>query len=245
MGERVGERAAERIGEKIGERAAERLGERIGERAAERIGERVGERAAERMGERIGERAIERVGSTAAERLGQKTIGGMGERVVEQAGRSTAAKLASRSTMASHAVTSSASHMVGGITARAVERVTRGVLIALPALGGAFAMYMCFTDYKRALREASDGSLTASKLFLTASGCDAVDAVAHIVIVYGMLEGWGHHALLNVETISIASAVVSTVGALAGEVVSMKHMKQKAKALGAEGDANIPRPPRH
>ena len=139
---------------------------------------RIGERAAERAAERVGARAFERAEERGVER---RTAGSI-------AGRASQRGVAKR-----------AAPIALTIPERVALRIGRGVLIALPALGGIFALYLMKTDRKRATLERSTGSrLSFMWLFGGAAVTDAVDAVCHFVIAYGMLRELGHHFLAHV-----------------------------------------------
>ena len=219
--ERVSERTAERLGERAAERvteqAAERLGERAAEQMAERAAERVGERAAERMGERtaerVGGRAAERVGERAVERIGERGFERIGERATEVAGRQGLAKGVARP-------------LALTVPERIALRIGRGILIALPALGGIFALYLLKTDTTRAIKERRNGSRMTFMLFGGAAVTDAVDAVCHFAIAYGVFHEFGHHLLAQLEEVSLGCAFISTFCAVMGEVLAFRKRKK-------------------
>lgn len=218
--ERMGERATERMGERALEHAAEisaeRVGERVGERAAERATERIGERAAERMGERVGERA--------AERMGERAAGRVGERAMEHGIAKGVARPLSLT-----------------IPERVALRIGRGVLIALPALGGIFALYLLKMDKNRAMLERKRGSRFTFMLFGGAAVTDAVDAVCHFAIAYGVFHEFGHHLLAQLEEVSLGCAFFSTLCAVMGEV--MVSRKRKKLTMGEKSGTQNRSPP--
>lgn len=63
------------------------------------------------------------------------------------------------------------------------------------------------------------------------SGLDnGTDAVTHFVIAYALLtEAIGHHQLLLVESVSLACAVVSTLLAVSGELLSQLKIHRASK----------------
>ena len=148
------EHAAELGLERVTERLGERTAERIGERTAERMGERAAERIGERSAERIGERAAERIGERALERAAE-----IGERVGEHS--------------VSRGLKEVARPLALTIPERVALRIGRGVLIALPALGGVFALYLLKMDKARAVTERKNGArLTISAIWWSCSyGC--------------------------------------------------------------------------
>lgn len=100
----------------------------------------------------------------------------------------------------------------------------RGLLISLPFIGVVFALIACYTDYDRAQqeKERQGSSLLcwyACLLFLAAALADALDAVCQLIFCSSILlqhqtPPWG------VEYTSMGCTVVSTVGAVVGELVS-------------------------
>jgi hypothetical protein len=84
------------------------------------------------------------------------------------------------------------------------------------------------TDRKRAMLERRTGSRLSFMLFGGAAVTDAVDAVCHFVIAYGVLRELGHHFLAHVEEVSLACAFVSTLCAVLGEVVAYRRRKKSS-----------------
>jgi hypothetical protein len=270
-GERIVERAAEHLGEslapKLGERLADLSGMRIFERTGERAGERFAERSAERLGEsiapRLGERVSESVGNQwikragersgkeiaerASERFSESVTSKAGERIIESASESVMLERAGE-----HAVASSVSHSMAAARASGralmLRRVGRGVLIALPVLGGLFALFLLRQDMSRAIAEWRSRRVKFTPslrfgnyswvLFASASFADGLDAVCHFAIAYeacGGMMGHGHVSHL-LEAISLTCAVISTVSAVGGEVLSTAQHPRETT-----GNENPPR----
>ena len=130
--------------------------------------------------------------------------------------------------------------------------MARIFLIALPALGGLFAIWLLKADLRR-IREvreeredyewAAYGTLPSklrpclpSTMFAGAAVADLLDAVAHFVIAYAVLIELGHSKIiLKWEEISLACAIVSTVLAIAGEVADWRKMN-KYRALTSDNN---------
>eukprot|EP00977_Amphora_coffeiformis_P006916 scaffold1508_cov178-Amphora_coffeaeformis.AAC.24 len=230
-GERIGERAikegAERAGERIAEKSLSKAGERIGERSmkegAERIGERValsGERILEKTREHIGERAAKEGAERVGEHLalsGKRMLGKTGERVGEHAALSGERVFGIQSERALE-------RLYERTLTKTIRRLGRGLLVVLPALGGVFAVWLYRMDHRRAVVEKS---FEAKYLFHGAALGDAIDAVCHFVIAYAVFEGWEHSFVMQFEKCSIACAVLSTVFAVSGEIISYRRVKRE------------------
>jgi hypothetical protein len=185
--------------------------ERIWESVFGRTGRRGAERSVERGLERIGERGAERIAERTAERAGERVLEGVGER-------------AGLAAVERRALTASGKRI-------ALKRLGRGALISVPALGSLFALWLCRADFMRAReewnRQRSDLVWT---MFIIAALADGVDAVSHFVIVYALFtETMGHHELALVESISLACAVISTLFAVGGELLSQLKILRAAK----------------
>jgi len=243
-GSRVVERSGERLKERgieAGSRAIKTSGEHLTER-----GIKVGSQAAERSGERLVERGIE-AGSRAAKRSGERLAErGLeaGERVIERSGE----RLAERGIeVASRAIERSSERItVGSATKasgrgpiRAVERIFgassekimirfgRGVLITLPILGGIRALYLLKTDIERLKEEWQSRLKTSSALFLGAGIVDGLDSLLHFFIAFALFRHLDHRKMGVAEELSFACAIISTVCAIVGEIVSIKLQKRK------------------
>ena len=245
--ERYGERVAERgavAGQRFLSRGERRMAtgvaERTGERVAERSGQRFLSRGERRMATGVAERAAERGGgkfSAAARRSIGRHVAELGERTGE-----TGLVLA-KGRRAAATATGRASYAAVRTTERLTRSVARIFLIALPALGGLFALWLLKADLRR-IREvreeredyewAAYGTLPnkrrpclPSTMFAGAAVADLLDAVAHFVIAYAVLIELGHSKIiLKWEEISLACAIVSTVLAIAGEVADWRKMNK-------------------
>ena len=269
FGERTGERVAERgavtgqrllsrgerkmatgVAERTGERVAERTGQRFLSRGERRMATGVAERAGERTGQRMAERAAER-GATASSKYSAAARRSIGRHVAELGERTseTGLVLASKGRRAAAAATDRASFAAVRTTERMARSVARIFLIALPALGGLFALWLLRADVKR-IREvreeredfewAAYATLPSkrrpclpSTMFAGAAVADLVDAIAHFVIAYAVLIELGHSKILKWEEISMACAIVSTIMAIAGEVADWRKMN-KYRSLTAD-----------
>lgn len=246
-----GERGMERAAIKIGQHAAERLGERTAER--------VSEKAAEQLGEKVVEHAVAQAAQKAARNSFQASLQHLGERESAQIAKRSAEQVLSRvgeqeariaehggGRVVKHIGSALQSHVLtrfgidaGRLSERLILRFARGVAIALPALGSLFVMHLVREDRKRALQEAASGnSVAASRAFWLAFICDAADVGAHAMIVMGLLHNYfhigvsmPHHALHVAEWGGLLAAVVSTVAAILGEILSAGMLKHK-KAFG-------------
>ena len=257
--ERVGERTAERITDQSSKRIAERVGERafdnMGERSAERLGTNIGRGTAERVGESAtkllleesGERIIENAGNRVADRMidqiGEKATGlqarrkawlfqkpaeELSERVAERA----LAQRGSEHLVDQAGIRSGEEGMIrlverGGD--RISVRISKGVMIALPAIGGLFAMYLLKADIERCKEEASKNIKSALAFFVGAGLADFIDTIVHFILVYGLSVHLSHHKLAIVEKVSMGCAVLSTVCAVVGEVISFKIRKRNER----------------
>ena len=243
--ERYGERFVERgavAGQRFLSRAERKMATGVAERAGERITERTGQRMAERAAER-GASASSKYSAAARRSIGRH-VAELGERTSE-----TGLVLASKGRRAAATATDRASYAAVRTTERMARSVARIFLIALPALGGLFALWLLKADVKRIreIREekedfewAAYGTLPSkrrpclpSTMFAGAAVADLVDAVAHFVIAYAVLIELGHSKILKWEEISMACAIVSTVLAIAGEVADWRKMN-KYRSLAGE-----------
>ena len=251
--ESVTGRGVERYGERVAERGAvagQRFLSRGERRMATGVAERAGERVTERTGQRMAERAAERGGgkfSAAARRSIGRHATELGERTGE-----TGLVLASKGRRAAATATDRASYAAVRTTGRLTRSMARIFLIALPALGGLFAIWLLKADLRRVreVREeredyewAAYGTLPSklrpclpSTMFAGAAVADLLDAVAHFVIAYAVLIELGHSKIiLKWEEISLACAIVSTVLAIAGEVADWRKMN-KYRALTSDNN---------
>lgn len=107
---------------------------------------------------------------------------------------------------------------------RVLKRVGRGVLIALPVIGGLAALWAIISDLKRLLEEYERpaSSSWACTLFVGAMAADYGDMLCQSFIIHSLFQHESPHLLVT-ESISTACAVASTVCAVGGEIVSHKH----------------------
>jgi hypothetical protein len=258
-GERAGERLAERTGERLSESFASKLEERVvdstverlmerggketaervatshlGESLAAKLGKRVaeptGERWIERAGERTGKRIVERTGERMTESMSSKAVASASERLLlERAGERQVASAVAHSVTSARAAS----------RALMLRRLGRGVLIAVPVLGGMFALYLWRQDATRAIAEWKAEKVRRAQLqsssnyswllFALASCADAVDAVCHFGIGYMIFRGaLGHELSHLLESLSVTCAVVSTACAVGGESVRRRKVARSS-----------------
>jgi hypothetical protein len=184
------------------------------ERAAEEMLPRAGKRAMESAFERGAMQAFERGAEKTLPRAGEMGAVVAGERIAQQAARHVVANDGVR-------------RGLENVIDRVLIRIGRGITIALPALGSLFVLHLVKEDRKRALLEAEKGNMNAARAFWLAFLCDASDLGAHVVIVTSLLNvhyGVGPHLthtwLHTAEYGGLAVAVVSTLAAVVGELLS-------------------------
>lgn len=61
------------------------------------------------------------------------------------------------------------------------------------------------------------------KCFGIATAADSVNVVAHLLVAYGLYQGWEPDPLIALESTSLFAAVVSTGGAVGGEYLSARR----------------------
>ena len=254
--ESVTGRGVERYGERVAERgtvAGQRFLSRGERRMATGVAERAGERVAERSGQRFLSRGERRIASGVAERAAERGGGKLSAPARRSIGRHVAERTSETGLVLTSRGRRAATGRASYAAVRTTERLTRSVarifLIALPALGGLFAIWLLKADLRR-IREvreeredyewAAYGTLPnkrrpclPSTMFAGAAIADLLDAVAHFIIAYAVLIELGHtKIILKWEEISLACAVVSTVLAIAGEVADWRKMN-KYRALSS------------
>ena len=136
--------------------------------------------------------------------------------------------------------------IMGVSTERVARRIGRGLMIALPILGGIFAFYLFRSDYKRWRLELQNTASTTSRderpagrnrpslalVLLGGAGvADLTDAVLHFLIAYGLFVAHQHKFFLLAEELSMGCAVVSTCFAVLGEIAS--NHRRKSLQMGA------------
>ena len=236
--ERVSERSFERISERATERTIKRATERTLERVAERTYERVGERAGERVLEHVGERVLERTGERALERVG--------ERVLDQVGKKALIKRSEKKLIAK-SMNKVRRIMLGKSLSRSAIRIGRTLTIALPLVGGLFALYLFQSDVQRVQEERHNQILvplpnstkdvpeqrplnmiavSALIFFISTGLLDLLDAIVHFWIAYGLfISHFGSSSHHLMERISTCCAISSTLCAIMGEVSSYLYRK--------------------
>jgi hypothetical protein len=224
--ERSGEKAAFRVGEKSALQSGERGLNRVGQNAAKHV---VGERTAERLAERLGDRVSER----GAQRAVGRATTGSGERLLERASESAVARMGHRSSeRTASAMAANLERWLGVSVKKVAIRIGRGLTIALPVLGGVFAFYLFISDYKRWKEEKKMSRFSMPLvLFYGAGAADLMDAVLHFYIAYALLANLGHDALLVPEHLSVGCAVLSTVFAVLGEILSHRRLQKSKKVV--------------
>jgi hypothetical protein len=227
------ERTFERIGERTAERTMKRATERTLERVAERTYERVGERAIERTGERV----LERTGERFVERTGERALERVGERVLDQVGKKSLIKQSEKKLL-----NASIFKVRRVLLGKSAIRVGRTLTIALPLLGGLFALYLFQSDVQRMREERRKQlfpplyggkkdihmnrslnlmAVSALLLFISTGLIDLLDAIVHFWIAYGLLiSHYGNSSHHMMERISMCCAIFSTIFAILGEVCS-------------------------
>ena len=244
--ERVSERTFERIGERSTERTMKRATERTLERMTERTYERVGERVIERFGERVLERAGERV----VERTGERSLERVGERVLDQVGKKALIKQSEKKVLYT-TIFKVRTTLLGKSLSRSAIRIGRTLTIALPLLGGLFALYLFQADVQRVQEERRIHPLRSRKeegqeprslnmievstllLFISTGLIDLLDALVHFWIAYGLFishSGSSSHYVM--EQISICCAILSTLCAVFGEVCSYMNRNNNDNRRG-------------
>lgn len=114
-------------------------------------------------------------------------------------------------------------------------------MIALPVLGAFFSFYLFKSDFKRWKAERAHLStlsrpkkrfLVPLALFGGAGAADFIDGLLHFGIAYGLIANLAHHSMVVLERFSVGCAVVSTVTAVLGEILSLRM--QRARKLATE-----------
>lgn len=193
-------RGSEKLGFAVAEHLVERGVETLAERAIEHVAERAVEHVAERAMEQVAERAMEHMAERAVEHVAERTAEAINERLLE-------------------------SRYVEGRALSAL-RILR---VAVPIAGTVLIGHMTHSDVHRAQREWRERRFASSTvLFWLAAACDALDTLAHLVVVASITcVHVDHHALHSVERASVVSAVVATVAMIIAELQSAAHAKRK------------------
>jgi hypothetical protein len=230
MADHLLERGVEAVGERIVERSVEAVGERIVERSVEAVGERIVERSMEAVGERIVERSVEAVG----ERIVERSVEATGRRVMLHEIRPIEALIQHTSNF-SHVTHGVGSH--GDLGARSIStfsRVMHVLRVLVPLVGTIFVGHMTLHDWKRLRREWNEMQRAHSTvLFAIAAAGDALDTIAHCIIVASMtIVHIEHDSLHIIERLSLVAAVVATLSMIAGEISSAR-LKNKLRSAAA------------
>lgn len=264
VSERAGERAGERLVERTGERIAEMTGERIAERTAKRksqeamkkVGEHFADRALEEAGGKLFRRSMNKAGTEVVEKIGERVAERGTERALEHVGGETAARVLDRSSerlgerFFGHTGRGKrglertievsgekfAVRVAENGAERLVGRLTKGLMIALPAIGGLFALYLFTTDVERIKEEWPHRIKPSLVMFAGATVADLADMFLHFFLFAGLLAHWSHHKLVVVEKLSLTCAVISTVCAVVGEIVSFNVRKRRGVSSSAAKD---------
>lgn len=112
----------------------------------------------------------------------------------------------------------------------ALRRAGRVLTLAMPVVGGAFALLAFRADYSRSQEEWDRRRSSTTRnttfhaaflLFAFAALADYIDTLCHFIIAHTLFLH-GRAQLLAVESTSMACAIVSTVCAVAGELYSRR-----------------------
>jgi hypothetical protein len=248
--ERVSERTIERATERTMERVGKRSVERAAERSLERVGERTFELIAERSVEQFGERTVERAGTRVLDRVGERVFERASERTLNQVGKKALIKQSNKKAILT-LINRFKTPMMGKSLTRGTIRICRGLTIALPVLGGLFALYLFLSDIQRWQEEYRKQQQTIDNkiscrsteqknilsvalatliLFVGAGVTDLFDAIIHFRIAYGLLvshhSAFSHHLM---EQISFYCAIVSTLLTIGGEACSYLVNNKKGR----------------
>ena len=221
---------SERILEHSLERGAEIAGERLMEKAGFAMADHLLERGVEAVGERIVERSVEAVG----ERIVERSVEATGRRVMLHEIRPIEALIQHTSNF-SHVTHGVGSH--GDLGARSIStfsRVMHVLRVLVPLVGTIFVGHMTLHDWKRLRREWNEMQRAHSTvLFAIAAAGDALDTIAHCIIVASMtIVHIEHDSLHIIERLSLVAAVVATLSMIAGEISSAR-LKNKLRSAAA------------
>ena len=247
--EKVAERLAERGLERIGEQASIKFGGRLVDQTERLMGgeawRQVG-RSLESSGNRGFRRLVSNSENMLLGRLGRQSFTQTSERAIARSGRRTGlysvAKATDRSLRRSCSSSGERSlqraiQVTGNkVKVRVLEngvdriaiRLAKGMMIILPAVGGILSIYLLKTDVDRLNEERPRGFKPSLAMFTGASIADFLDTILHFCIFVGLLSQWSHHRMEVLEKTSLACAVVSTLCAVAGEIISFRMSRRKA-----------------
>jgi hypothetical protein len=135
----------------------------------------------------------------------------------------------------SHVTHAVGSH--GDLGARSIStfsRVMHVLRVLVPLVGTIFVGHMTLHDWKRLRREWNEMQRAHSTvLFAIAAAGDALDTIAHCIIVASMtIVHIEHDSLHIIERLSLVAAVVATLSMIAGEISSAR-LKNKLRSAAA------------
>ena len=123
----------------------------------------------------------------------------------------------------SHVVMRIVEHEESFIARVVLRRAVRGVALVVPLAGAAMAVFLCRADYKR---QKELDNMYAIRAYQFAFGFDALDLVHNSIGIWNFFIDHQHHIdFMHGEMTSIAIAVLSTVSAVAGELMGKKPSK--------------------
>jgi hypothetical protein len=208
----------------------ERVGERAvmgGKKASEHVTKRLAERTSDRLVSRLEDRLLEKTGAhleATGSRIAEKAT----ERVLESGGRGSeqlVSKIVDRFTYLRQ-MPRWMERITGVSSERLIVRAGRGLLITLPALGGIFALYLLKSDIRRLEEEYENQSKPSALMFFGAGAADMLDAFLHFFIAYAVFSQMSHTALVLPEKMSMGCAIISTLLAVFGEVLSLHRIRK-------------------
>mmetsp|Transcript_60397 Transcript_60397/g.148203 ORF Transcript_60397/g.148203 Transcript_60397/m.148203 type:complete len:359 (+) Transcript_60397:142-1218(+) len=109
-------------------------------------------------------------------------------------------------------------------------RLAKGLTIALPVVGGIFAVALFRQDWQRlqSERAGEETLVTCVAFFAGAIVADFVDVLLHFFLAFGLLSHTRHrHWLALAEEWSIGCAAVSTACAVIGEILSFRYQSRR------------------
>jgi len=130
--------------------------------------------------------------------------------------------------------------------ARIVFTKIGSLAIAVPAVGSIFAAIITRVDYTRYKTEKNLGNISATRAFSVAAIFDVVDCTAHIwtaLCFSGIITAIPEHSLHETvrfsETLSLISAVISTLSAIYGEFTSLPPTAQELAEIASEANGTL------
>ena len=133
-------------------------------------------------------------------------------------------------------------HLASQTGAHWAHGLLHGLHIALPLVGTYLLAHMTHHDFHRAKSEWHDRrTLVPTALFALATVCDALDALAHLVIVLGLtVVHIDHHTEHRLHEISMFAALIACDACMSGEAICAAaghgdHGHGHGHGAGAEG----------